>query len=147
MRVILKQEVDHLGDAGDIVTVKAGYGRNYLIPRGLAIAASEGSVRQAEHQNKMAEAIRRKQLATAQALAAKIADVAVTIRREAGEDDKLFGSVTKRDIAEALAAEGVEVDRRTLQLEDNIRSIGLFTVPVRIAKEVTGEIKVYVMRS
>lgn len=147
MRVILKQEVPNLGDAGDIVTVKAGFGRNYLIPRGLAIAASEGSVRQAEHQNKMAEAIRRKQLATAQALAAKISDVAVTIRREAGEDDKLFGSVTKRDIAEALAAEGVEVDRRTLQLEDNIRSIGLFTVPVRIAKDVTGEIKVYVMRS
>lgn len=147
MRVILKQEVPNLGEAGDIVTVKAGYGRNYLIPRGLAIAASEGSVRQIEHQNRIAEAIRRKQVAAAEALAAQMADVAVTIRREAGEDDKLFGSVTKRDIAEALAAEGVEIDRRTLQLEDNIRAIGLYTVPVRIAKGVTGEVKVYVMRS
>lgn len=146
MRVILKQEVPNLGDAGDIVVVKPGYGRNYLIPRGLAIAASEGSVRQAEHEKRMADAIRRKQLAGAQAIAAQIQDIAVTIRREAGEDDKLFGSVTKRDIAEALAAEGVEIDRRTIQLDDNIKSIGLFTVPVRIHKEVTGQVKVYVMR-
>lgn len=147
MRVILKQEVPNLGEAGDIVSVKPGFGRNYLIPRGLAIAASEGSVRQVEHQNSVANAIRRKQLSAAQTLAAKIEDIAVTIRRQAGEDDKLFGSVTKRDIVEALAAEGVELDRRTLRLEDNIKSIGLFTVPVRIHKEVTGQIKVYVMRS
>ena len=147
MRVILKQEVPSLGEAGDIVTVKPGYGRNYLIPRGLAIAASEGSVRQAEHEQQMAAAIRRKQLASAQALAAKIEDAAVTIRREAGADDKLFGSVTKRDIVEALAAEGLELDRRMLQLDDNIKAIGLFNVPVRIHKEVTAQVKVYVMRS
>ena len=147
MRVILKEVVPNLGDAGDIVNVKPGYGRNYLIPRGLAMPASEGSVRQMQHQQRVADNIRKKQLATAEALAEKIKDIAVTIRKEAGEDDKLFGSVTKRDIVEALAAEGVEIERRCLELDDNIRSIGLFTVPVRIHKEVTGQVKVYVMRS
>jgi large subunit ribosomal protein L9 len=147
MRVILKEVVPNLGDAGDIVNVKPGYGRNFLIPRGLAMPASEGSVRQMQHQQRVADNIRKKQLVAAEELAGKIKDVAVTIRKEAGEDDKLFGSVTKRDIVEALAAEGVEIDRRCLELDDNIRSIGLFNVPVRIHKEVTGQIKVYVMRS
>ena len=147
MRVILKKAVSHLGEAGEIVKVSPGYGRNYLIPRGLAIPASEGSVRQAEHQQRMADAIRRKQVNEAQELAAKLENVSVSIRREAGEDDKLFGSVTNRDIVEALAEEGVELDRRLLQLEDNIRAIGLYNVPVRLHKDVTAEVRVYVIRA
>ncbi|MEZ4241171.1 MAG: 50S ribosomal protein L9, partial [Myxococcota bacterium] len=101
MQVILKQEVANLGDAGDIVKVKPGYGRNFLIPRGLAIPATEGSMRQADHQRRVAEAIRRKNLSGARELKEKLEGTAVSIRRETGEDDKLFGSVTNRDIAEA----------------------------------------------
>ncbi len=147
MRVILKQEVAQLGDAGDIVSVKPGYGRNYLIPRGLAVPASEGSVREAEHQQRVAEAIRRKNLAGAQGLAEKLEATAVSIRRETGEDEKLFGSVTNRDIAQALADEGIEIDRRTIQLDDPIKNIGLFTVPIRLHRDVTANVRVYVIRA
>jgi large subunit ribosomal protein L9 len=146
MRVILKKGVSNLGEAGEIVKVSPGYGRNYLIPRGLAIAASEGSVREAEHQQRMADAIRRKQMNEAQELAAKLENVSVSIRRAAGEDDKLFGSVTNRDIAEALEAEGVELDRRLIKLDENIRAIGLYNVPVRLHKDVSADVRVYVIR-
>jgi large subunit ribosomal protein L9 len=147
MQVILKQEVANLGDAGDIVKVKPGYGRNYLIPRGLAIPATEGSLRQAEHQTRVADAIRRKNLSGARELKDKLEGTAVSIRRETGEDDKLFGSVTNRDIGEALSAEGIEVDRRSIVLADPIKSIGLFTVPVRLHREVTANVRVYVIRA
>lgn len=147
MRVILKQEVPNLGDAGDIVKVKPGYGRNYLIPRGLAIPANEGSLKQLEHQQRLAASIKKKQLEAANQKATMLATTSVTIRREAGEDDRLFGSVTNRDIAEALALEGVEVDRKAIQLEEHIRSLGLFQVPVRLHREVEATVKVYVMKA
>ena len=147
MRVILKKEVHNLGDAGEIVKVAPGFGRNYLIPRGLAILASEGSVVELDHQKRVADSIRRKQLNVAKELSARLENSAVTIRREAGEDDKLFGSVTNRDIVEALAAEGIEVDRRAIALEDNIRSIGLFTVAVRLHRQVSANVRVYVIRA
>jgi large subunit ribosomal protein L9 len=147
MRVILKKEVTNLGDAGDIVNVKPGYGRNYLIPRGLAMPASEGSIKQVEHQKRLADAIRKQQLEAARALGQKLSATSVTIRREAGDDDRLFGSVTNRDVAEALSAEGVTVDRRSIQLEDNIRTLGLFQVPVRLHRDITATVKVYVMKA
>ena len=146
MRVILKQEVHNLGDAGDIVKVAPGYGRNFLMPRGLAIPASEGSVRELEHQKRVAEAIARKQLGAAKELAAKLEQAAITLRREAGDDDKLFGSVTNRDIVEALAAEGITVDRRAVHLDENIRSIGLFNVSVRLHRQVAANVRVFVIR-
>lgn len=147
MLVILKKEVPNLGEAGEVVRVKAGYGRNYLIPQGLAIPANETSVRVLEHQKRMADAIRRKELAAAQELAKTISETAVTIRREAGEDDKIFGSVTNRDIVEALAERGVEVDRRAIQLADPIKAIGLFPVSIRLHKDVAAELRVFVMRA
>ena len=147
MRVILKTEVANLGDAGDIVKVSAGYGRNYLIPRGLAIPAHEGSMREMEHQLRVAEAIKRKQLDGARALAEKLERTAISIRRETSADDKLFGSVTNRDIAATLAEEGIEVDRRMIQLDEPIKAIGLFTVPVRLHREITAHIRVYVIRT
>jgi large subunit ribosomal protein L9 len=147
MRVILKQEVANLGDAGDLVSVRPGYGRNFLIPRGLAIPASDGSVRKLEHQQRVAEAIRRKQLKVSTDLSEKLEATAVSIRRETGDDDKLFGSVTNRDIAAALAEEGLEIDRRLIQLDEPIRAIGLFTVPVRLHSEVTANVRVYVIRA
>ena len=147
MQVILKQDVPKLGQAGDIVKVAAGYGRNYLIPRGLAVPATSSSVAQAEHAQRIAASIRRKNLGRAQVLAEQIEGNAVSIRREAGEDDKLFGSVTNRDIAEALAAEGIEVDRRRIVLNEPLKSIGLFTVPVKLHRDVTANLRVYVIRA
>jgi large subunit ribosomal protein L9 len=147
MRVILKSEVSKLGDAGDIVKVSDGYGRNFLIPRGLAIPASEGSMRELEHQKRVASAIRRKMLQGAESVAKQLEGTAVSIRRETGEDEKLFGSVTNRDIAQALADEGIEIDRRSIQLDEPIRSIGLFNVPVRLHKSVTAQVRVYVIRA
>lgn len=147
MRVILNQEVPNLGDAGDIVNVAPGYGRNYLIPRGLAMVASEGSVKQAEHAKAVAESIRRKNVAEANALAEKLANAAVSIRRETGDDERLFGSVTNRDIAEALAEQGIEIDRRAIQIDEPIKAIGLFNVAVRLHREVTAEVRVYVIRA
>jgi large subunit ribosomal protein L9 len=147
MRLILKNEVHNLGDAGDIVDVKPGYGRNFLLPRGLAIPATEGSVRQLDHHKKVADAIRRKNLSSSQQLKERLESTAVSIRRETGENDKLFGSVTNRDIAEALAAEGIEIDRRAIHLEEPIHSIGLFTIPVRLHREVTASVRVYVIRA
>ena len=147
MRVILKSEVANLGDAGDIVTVKPGYGRNFLIPRGLAIPATEGSIHQVEHQKRVADAIRRKNLAQAKELQARLEGTAISIRRETGEDDRLFGAVTNRDVAEALSAEGIEVDRRAIQIDEPIKNIGLFTVPVRLHRDVTASVRVYVIRA
>jgi large subunit ribosomal protein L9 len=147
MRVILKTEVPNLGRAGELVKVSPGYGRNFLIPRGLALAASEGNVKEAQHQQRMAEAIQRKEHSGAVALSETIQNTPVSIRRKAGEDDKLFGSVTKKDISEALAAEGIELDRRAIQLEDNIKAVGLYNVPVRLTSDVTAEIRVYVIRA
>ncbi len=147
MRVILKQEVAHLGDAGDIVKVSPGYGRNFLIPRGLAIPASEGSVVVHQHQERVADAIRRKKLDVAKELAERLEGTPVSIRRETGDDDKLFGSVTNRDIAAALAEEGVEIDRRSIQLDEPLKAIGLFTVPIRLHRDVTAKVRVYVIRA
>lgn len=147
MRVILKQEVSDLGDAGDLVNVRPGYGRNFLIPRGMAIPASEGSVRQLEHQTRVADAIRRKRLKVSTDLAERLEATAISIRRETGDDDKLFGSVTNRDIAQSLSDEGLQVDRRLIQLDEPIRSIGLFTVPIRLHRDIVAKVRVYVIRA
>ncbi len=147
MQVILKKDVPDLGEAGDIVNVSPGYGRNFLIPRGLAIASSEGSLRDLEHQKRLAAAIKRKKLEGARGIAKRLEGVAVSLRREAGDDDKLFGSVTNRDIAEALEADGIELDRRLIQLDEPIRRIGLYTVPVKVHREIEASVRVYVIRA
>ncbi len=147
MRLILKQEVPHLGDAGDIVSVSAGYGRNYLIPKGLAVHANEGSVAALDHQKRMASAIKRRLLAESRELAERLESSPISIRRETGDDDKLFGSVTKRDIVEALKEEGLEVDRKQIELDEPLRNIGLFSIAVRLHREVSATVRVYVIRA
>ena len=147
MQVILKQDVAKLGDAGDVVKVSDGFGRNYLIPRGLAVLATASTVAQTEHQKKVAEAIRKRNLSAAKTLAEQIEGTAISIRREAGEDDKLFGSVTNRDIGEALEAEGIKLDKRSIQLDEPLKAIGLFTVPVKLHRTVTANLRVYVIRA
>lgn len=146
MKVILQQDVHNLGRLGDIVKVREGYARNFLVPRGLAVMADEGNVRLLEHQKRVAAARAARLLADARALADRIGQTAVSIKVQAGEEGKLFGAVTNRDIAEAMAAEGVSVDRRQVELAEPIKQIGVFMVPVRLHADVTGNVKVYVIQ-
>ena len=145
MRVILQQDVEHLGQVGEIVRVKDGYARNYLVPRGLAVIADERNVRRLEHQKRQAASKAAKELAKAQAAATILEQNAVTIRRQAGEDGKLFGAVTNRDIADAFAEDGFELDRRQIELEEPIKSLGLFNIPVKLDRGVRASVKVYVV--
>ena len=146
MRVILQKEVQNLGDAGDIVATSAGYARNYLLPRGLAVPASEGGVAAVEHLKRIAVATRRRELASARQLGERVSGTAITIRREVGEENRLFGSVSNRDIADALAVEGVVVDHRFVKLDDPIRTVGVHQIPVRLHREVTATVKVFVIK-
>ena len=146
MKVILQEEVHNLGATGDVVSVADGYGRNFLLPRQLAILADERNTRKLEHQKRLAAARQAKVIASARALAEKINGTAVSMKRQAAAEDKIFGSVTNADVAEALAAQGIEVDRKLVHLEEPIRHIGVFQVAVRIRKDVEASVKVYVIR-
>jgi large subunit ribosomal protein L9 len=145
MLVILQQDVPKLGHVGDIVKVRDGYGRNFLVPRGLGVIADERNVRRLEHQKRMAAAKATKELAKAQELADQLVANAVTIRRQAGEDGKIFGAVTNRDVAEAFSADGFTLDRRAIQLEDPIKTLGMFNIPVKLDRGIQATIKVYVV--
>ena len=144
MKVILQKDVPHLGTIGDLVKVKDGYGRNFLLPRGLAVLANESNTRQLNHQKRLAQTLAAKQKAAAAAAAKTISSTPVAFKLEAGEDDKLFGSVTSRDIAEALAAKGVEVDRRKMTIDGALKEIGSFDVPVELGSGVTANIRVLI---
>jgi len=146
MKVILQQDFEGLGRIGDVVKVSDGYAFNLLIPRGIAVRADEGNVRQMEHVKRLTEVRRKAQLEAARVEADRLNGTAVSIKRKAGEEDKLFGSVTNRDIADALAAEGIEIDRRKIVLDEPIRAIGVYTVPVRVHRDVEAKLKVYVIR-
>lgn len=145
MKIILRQEVENLGDIGEIVSVKAGYARNYLIPRGMAYFASPKAIKMLEHEKKQ-YAIRMDKLkGEAEVLSAKLADVQVTIPMQVGEEDKLFGSVTNVMIAQELADRGYEVERRSILIEEPIKSLGIFDVKIKLHPEVTATIKVWVI--
>jgi large subunit ribosomal protein L9 len=145
-RVILQETVENLGSTGDIVKVRDGYARNFLVPRGLAVVADERNVRRLNHQKRLAESRKLKALSVAQALAEQLSSAAVTINKEAGEDNKIFGSVTNRDIAEALAADGFEVDRRLIHIDEPIRTLGVKQVLVKIHADVQTPLTVYVTK-
>ena len=147
MKVILQEDVTNLGKVGAVVTVADGYGRNFLLPRGLALLADERNTRRLDHQKRVTEHKRAKMEAEAKAVAEKLAGTAVSIKRQAGEEDKLFGAVTNRDIADALNAEGFSVDRRSVQLADPIKSIGVFHVDVKLPLGVSAQVKVFVLRA
>ena len=142
MKLILREDVDNLGKGGELVEVKPGYGRNYLLPRGLAVAANPKNVRELDHQRKIAEAKAAKLKASAEAVAKRLADTPVTLKRKVGEQDKLYGSVTALDIVEALAVRGLQLDRRTIDLPDPLKTVGDFEVPVKLHREVVGKARV-----
>lgn len=145
-KVILQENVENLGLPGDVVRVKDGYARNFLIPRKLARIADESNVRQFEHQKRLTQDRLNRLIADAKTLAQKIESVSCTISRKAGEEDKLFGSVTNIDIHEALVKEGITVDRHTIQLAEPIKILGVFTVPVKIQKGVTANLKLWIVK-
>jgi len=145
MKVILTQDVDQVGTAGQVLDVADGFGRNYLVPRGLALPATSGSIAQVEHRKRIVADRIARELKTAEALKAKLESVSCKIAREAGEGDRLFGSVTNRDVADALAEEGVQIDHRTIQLEMPIKDLGAFEVPVKLAPKVVAMVKVWVV--
>src|SRR3954470_14959376 len=145
MEVILREHVDNLGSRGEIVKVADGYARNYLLPRKLALLATAGNKQQIERERAKFDAKEAEEKKVAEALAAKLSAIDVVIARRVGETDALYGSVTSSDIAEALAAQGFELDRRKLQLNEPIKKIGEVSVPVRLSREVTATLKVRVV--
>ena len=144
MKVILREDVEKLGKAGDVVKVADGYGRNYLIPRQLALLANLRNMKTLEHDRRVIETRAKKARKAAEDVAASISGMTLSIPARAGEEGKLFGAVTSRDIAEALEAKGVKVDRKAVQLEEPIKQLGDYKVKIRIAAEVVPEISVTV---
>ncbi len=145
MEVILREHVDNLGNRGDVVKVASGYARNYLLPRKLALAVTDANKRQIERERAAAEARESEEREAAQGIANKLEAIEIVIARRAGEGDALYGSVTSADIAESLAAQGFDLDKRKIQLGDPIRAIGESTVPVRLHRDVTANVKVKVV--
>lgn len=146
IQVVLREPVKNLGKSGELVRVRPGYARNFLLPRELAAQATEKNVARLEHEKREALARTAKLKAGAEQTASKLNGFTVTIKRSAGADDRLFGSVTTKDIAEALAAAGHSVDRRKIDLKDAIKAIGSHEVSVRLAPEVTSTFKVDVVK-
>ena len=147
MEVILKEDVAKLGSRGDVVKVAEGYGRNFLLPRKLAIEATSGNKKVIEQMR--AAALRRsaKEKAQAEELSTQFDGLSVSFERRSGEHDQLFGSVTSGDISEALEKKGFNVDRRKIQLHEPLKSLGEFTVPIRLHKDVTAHLKVTIERA
>ena len=144
MKIILNEEVENLGKAGDLVTVADGYGRNYLLPRGLAVLATPRNVKQLEHQKKVVSDRQSKIVNELAKVKQAIERVSVTITAQAGEEGKLFGSVTAMDLAQALAREGIQVDRKRIVLAEPIKHVGDTEVEVRLHPEVIAKFKVSV---
>lgn len=145
MEIILKKDVVKLGRAGEIVRVRPGYGRNYLIPRGLALLATRGNIAEHEHHRRAIQREQEKVRAEYQAVAQKLGGISVSIARKVGKDGKLFGSVGPRDIADALTAQNVELDRRLIDLPEPIRQVGVFEVPVRFTADISVSLRVTVV--
>jgi len=146
MKIILRQDVDKLGESGEIVDVKPGYFRNYLNPRGLAMRATESNRKIYEEERRIQQVRQDKAKFDAQKLADKLQNVSLNAPVQVGEEDKVFGSVTSQDIAKLLAEQGFDIDKRNIELEEPIKALGIYNVPVKLHKEVTGEVKVWVIK-
>lgn len=145
MKVILTQDMDSLGLAGEIVEVARGYARNYLIPKKFGLEATEDNIKRTETQRKNIEIKRIKLKEDAQKIRERLAEVVITIAQKAGEEDKLYGSVTTMDIADELEKQGITIDRRKIILDKPLKSLGEFSVPIKLHHQVTASIKVKVV--
>jgi large subunit ribosomal protein L9 len=145
MEVILREHVDNVGRRGEVVKVADGYARNYLLPRKLALLATEGNKKQIERERAKFDVLEAEEQKVAEAVAGRLAGVEIEIARKVGETEALYGSVTSADIADALAAKGFDLDRRKLQLAEPIKKLGEYEVPVKLHREVTTRLKVKVV--
>lgn len=146
MDVILREDVDKLGHRGQMVKVAPGYARNFLLPKRLAVAATDSNKKIVEQERQAGLRREAKEASEAADLGKMVQAVTITIKQKAGENDQLFGSVTSKDIADALEAQGYQIDRRKIQLADPIKTLGEFKVPIRLHREVTVDITVNVVR-
>lgn len=146
MEIILRQAVENLGHPGDVVTVKNGYARNFLLPRGLAYEATPGNLKRITAEKSRLEAAENDRRGTAQELAKRLEEVQLTFSARVGEEGKLFGSVTSSDIAEQLAAQGFNIERRLIDLHEPIKALGVYRVPVKLHADVKPEIRVWVIK-
>lgn len=146
MEVILKQDIEKLGKKFEIVKIADGHGRNYLIPRGLAVPVTEENMKMLEAEKEKARRIENKLALEAKEICGKIESLTVTIKARVGEEGKLFGSVTSSDLADALAAEKIEVDKRKIELEEPIKTLGNFTVPIKLHKDAVANLKLWVIK-
>ncbi len=146
MKVILRKDFETLGKIGDVVAVKDGYARNYLLPRQIAYRATTSSLRALEEEKKQHERQEQKQLKDAEKIGSELEKVSITIAMKVGEDDKLFGSVTSQMIADSLKEKGFTVDKRTIELEEPIKTLGIFEVPVKLHTKISAKAKVWVVR-
>jgi large subunit ribosomal protein L9 len=147
MEVILRAAVDNLGHPGDIVNVAPGYGRNYLVPRGLAYAATPGNKKRIQQERQRLEAAEATRRTAAEGFAGKLEQVSLTFSARVGDEGKLFGSVTATDIAHQLAEQGFTIEKRQIDLHEPIRTLGVYRVPIRLHADVKPEIKVWVIKA
>lgn len=146
MDIILREHVEHLGARGEIVKVADGYARNYLLPRKLALLATEGNKKRVERERKIAEAREAEERAASEAIATRLSALELTFTRRVGETEQLYGSVTSGDIADALKAKGFDIDKRKILLPDALKALGEVTVPVKLHRDVTAQLKVTVAK-
>ena len=146
MEIILRQAVESLGHPGDVVTVKNGYARNFLLPRGYAFEATPGNLKRIAAERSRLEAAENERRDGASELAKKLEEVQLTFSARVGEEGKLFGSVTSADIAEQLAAQGFTIERRLIDLHEPIKALGVYRVPVKLHADVKPEIRVWVIK-
>jgi large subunit ribosomal protein L9 len=146
MKVILTQDIAGVGSIGDLVTVKDGFGRNYLIPEGKGIQATSQNIKKVEHQKRQIREQLNKTKREAEKLAARIEEVSCTVAKAAGEEEKLFGSVTSMDIEASLKLEGIEIDRRKIILPEPLKALGIYQIPIKLHPEVVATLKLWVVK-
>ena len=146
MRIILREDMENLGKAGEVVSVREGYWRNYLLPRGMAVPATEKDEARLAHEQRLIAARVAKLAKELQSEADRLSQVSVSVSRAVGEGDKLYGSVTSRDIAEALAEQGIKVDSKKIQLDEPLRNLGMSEVPIKLGRDTVAKIKVWVVK-
>lgn len=146
MRIVLREDIDKLGRRGEVVDVAAGYARNFLLPKGKALAATEGNLKVVERERRRYVLTQAKEREEAAAVARRLAGISCTIVRKVGENEQLYGSVTSADIADYLAKEGVVIDKRRILLEEPLKALGIYTVPVKVHADVMGEVRVWVVK-
>lgn len=146
MKVILKQKYEKLGEIGSIINVKSGFARNYLIPNGIAMVASDSNMKVLEQERKQLEAAEKRAVSQAEELKAKLDAVSVTAELQVGEEDRVFGAVTSQNIADLLAEKNYEIDKRKILLDEPLKALGVYEVPIKLHTEVEAKVKVWVVK-